>query len=336
MKAIGFTNSLPIDNNASLNEYEIDKATCSSNELLVRVKAISVNPVDYKVRQSAAKDEELNQPKIIGWDAAGVVEHIGTNVQNFSVGDEVYYAGDITKPGCYAEYQCIDSAIVAKKPAKLNWMQSAALPLTALTAWECIFDRMNITENGGKDEKILIIGGAGGVGSIAIQILKELTQFEVIATASREDTIQWCKKMGADRVVNHHKLSEEINNEKDSISYILNFADTSGHWETMTKLIAPQGHIACIVNTTENVNLNALKEKSISFHWELMFTRPMFNTRDKSRQHEILARIAELADDGKIVSTKNREFYGLSAEVFREVHKLQESGKSIGKNVIQF
>ncbi|WP_405198729.1 zinc-binding alcohol dehydrogenase family protein [Christiangramia sp. LLG6405-1] len=335
MKAIGFINSLPIDNNASLNEYEIDKPICGSNELLVRVKAISVNPVDYKVRQSAAKDEELYEPKIIGWDAAGVVEHIGTNVENFNVGDEVYYAGDITKPGCYAEYQCIDSAIVAKKPAKLNWMESAALPLTALTSWECIFDRMNIAEGDGKDEKVLIIGG-GGVGSIAIQILKELTQFEVIATASREDTVEWCKKMGADRVVNHHKLLEELKNEKDSISYILNFADTAGHWETMTKLIAPQGHIACIVDTTENVNLNALKEKSISFHWELMFTRPMFNTTDKSRQHEILVRIAELADSNKIISTKNREFYGLSAEVFREVHKLQESGKSIGKNVIEF
>jgi len=336
MKAIGFTKSLPIDNNASLTEYEIDKPTCGSNELLVRIKAISVNPVDYKVRQSAAKDEELNEPKIIGWDAAGVVEQVGTNVQNFSVGDEVYYAGDITKPGCYAEYQCIDEAIVAKKPVKLNWKESAALPLTALTAWECIFDRMNIAENDGMDEKVLIIGGAGGVGSIAIQILKKLTQFEVIATASREDTVVWCEKMGADRIVNHHKLLEELKNEKDSISYILNFADTSGHWEAMTKLIAPQGHIACIVNTTENVNLNVLKEKSVSFHWELMFTRPMFNTRDKYKQHKILARIAELADSGKIISTKNKEFHGLSAEVFREFHKLQESGKSIGKNVIEF
>ncbi|WP_298526018.1 zinc-binding alcohol dehydrogenase family protein [uncultured Christiangramia sp.] len=330
MKAIGFTRSLPITNNASLNDYEIDIPSCSSNELLVKIKAISVNPVDYKVRQKSAQNEELNEPKIIGWDAAGVVEHIGSNVENFSVGDEVYYAGNIKKPGCYAEYQCIDSAIVTKKPAKLNWMQSAALPLTALTAWECIFDRMNIAENDGIDEKILIIGGAGGVGSIAIQILKKLTQFEVIATASREDTVEWCEKMGADRIVNHHKLLEELKSEKDSISYILNFADTAGHWETMTKLIAPQGHIACIVNTTENVNLNALKEKSVSFHWELMFTRPMFNTRDKYKQHKILARIAELADTGKIISTKNKEFHGLSAEVFREVHKLQESGKSIG------
>ena len=336
MKAIGFTSSLPISNNASLNEYEIDRPSCSSNELLVKIKAISVNPVDYKVRQKSAENEELNEPKIIGWDAAGVVEEVGTNVENFSVGDEVYYAGDITKPGCYAEYQCIDAALVAKKPVKLNWMESAALPLTALTAWECIFDRMNITEGDGMDEKVLIIGGAGGVGSIAIQILKELTQFEVIATASREDTVQWCKKMGADKVVNHHKLLEELKGEKDSISYILNFADTSGHWEAMTKLIAPQGRIACIVNTSENVDLNVLKEKSVSFHWELMFTRPMFNTRDKFRQHEILARIAELADSGKVISTKNREFQGLNAAVFRDVHKLQESGKSIGKNVIEF
>ena len=189
MKAIGFTSSLPISNNASLNEYEIDRPSCSSNELLVKIKAISVNPVDYKVRQKSAENEELNEPKIIGWDAAGVVEEVGTNVGSFSVSDEVYYAGDITKPGCYAEYQCIDAALVAKKPVKLNWMESAALPLTALTAWECIFDRMNITENGGKDEKILIIGGAGGVGGakLALGLARVLSPKELIVVVNTGD-----------------------------------------------------------------------------------------------------------------------------------------------------
>lgn len=336
MKAVGFKKSLEIDKENSFSNFDIEKPQAKGKDLLVEIKAISVNPVDYKVRQSAAKEETLEDPKIIGWDASGIVVETGEDVSMFKKGDEVYYSGDITRPGCYAEYQLIDERIVAHKPSSLDWSESAALPLTSITAWECIFDRMHIKQGDGRGKKILVIGGAGGVGSIAIQILKAMTEFEVIATASREETISWCKKMGADKVVNHHHLLEDLKNDKNKISHILNFADTSGHWEAMTELIAPQGSIACVVNTTENVDLNKLKQKSVSFLWELMFTRPMFETEDMISQHQILKKIAELVEDNRIKTTMNEHFKGLEAETLKKVHKLQESGKSIGKNVIEF
>jgi len=335
MKAVGFKKSLAIEEENSFIDFEIDKPKPEKRDLLVKIKAISVNPVDYKVRQSAAKNSELEMPKIIGWDASGVVEAVGDNVEMFKVGDEVYYSGDLTRPGCYAEFQLVDERIVGNKPKNLNWEEAAALPLTSLTAWESIFDRLRIKENEGEAKNILIIGGAGGVGSIAIQILKQLTNFKVIATASREITRNWCKKMGADRIVDHHHLLESMG-DIENVDYILNFADTSGNWKAMTELIAPQGGICCIVNNTENVDLNLLKEKSISFHWELMFTRSMFKTEDMVAQREILNEIGKLIEEKKIKSTMNKTFEGLSAETLKKVHKLQESGKSVGKNVISF
>ena len=264
-----------------------------------------------------------------------MVEAVGEKVSHFKPGDEVFYAGDITRPGCYASHQIVDERIAGHKPENLNWQEAAALPLTALTAWECIFDRLGIRENSGSNKKILIIGGAGGVGSIAIQLLKKLTKFKVIATASREVTRNWCEKMGADEIVDHHDLLDQMANNKN-VDFILNFADTSGTWDAMTELIAPQGGICCVVNTTEKVDLNALKNKSVSFHWELMFTRSMFETDDMISQHKILTRIKNLVEDKKIFSTMNKQFEGFNAETFKKVHKLQESGKSVGKNVIVF
>ena len=335
MKAVGFKRSLPIDEDQSLINFECETPKPGKRDILVKIQAISVNPVDYKVRQNSAKDNELDEPKIIGWDASGVVEEIGEDVSLFKPGDEVFYAGDITRPGCYAEYQLVDEKIVAKKPDNFNWEEAAALPLTSLTAWESIFDRLGIKEKGGTGKSILIIGGAGGVGSIAIQLLKKLTRLKVIATASRDVTRNWCEKMGADEIVNHHDLLDQMQNYKNP-DYILNFADTSTHWNAMAELIAPQGGICCVVNTSESVDLNALKEKSVSFHWELMFTRSMFKTEDMIAQHKILNRIKALAEENKIISTMNRKFEGLNAETFKKVHKLQESGKSVGKNVISF
>ena len=335
MKAVGFKRSLPIDEEQSLFNFETETPKPDNRDILVKIKAISVNPVDYKVRQNSSKDEVLEEPKIIGWDASGVIEEVGKDVSRFKKGDEVYYSGDITRPGCYSEYQLVDERIVAKKPSNFSWEEAAALPLTSLTAWESIFDRLRIKENSGAGKSILIIGGAGGVGSIAIQLLKRLTKLKVIATASREATRNWCEKMGADEIVNHHDLLDQMQNFS-AVNYILNFADTSTHWDAMVELIAPQGEICCVVNTTDNVNLNALKEKSVSFHWELMFTRSMYNTDDMIAQHKILDRVKSLAEENKIVSTMNRKFEGLSAETLKKVHKLQESGKSIGKNVILF
>lgn len=335
MKAVGFTRSLPIDDKKSLFDFEAEKPVPKNRDLLVRIKAISVNPVDYKVRQSAAKDDELEEPKIIGWDASGIVEDTGEKASLFKKGDEVYYSGDITRPGCYAEFQTVDERIVGHKPSNLNWEEAAALPLTALTAWESIFDRMGIRENSGTDKRILIIGGAGGVGSIAIQLLKVMTRLKVIATASREVTRNWCEKMGADDIVDHNDLPDNLGNYKD-VDYILNFADTSGTWKQMADLIAPQGSICCVVNTTEDVDLNLLKNKSVSFHWELMFTRSMHQTDDMITQHKILEEVKKLVEADRIRSTLNRKFEGLSAETLKKVHRLQESGKSVGKNVILF
>ncbi|MBT8295660.1 MAG: zinc-binding alcohol dehydrogenase family protein [Gramella sp.] len=335
MKAIGFKKSLPITDENSLFEFETQIPEPGANDILVKIKAISVNPVDYKVRQSAAKEESLNEPKIIGWDASGIVEKIGDDVKLFKQGDEVFYSGDLTRPGCYAEYQVVDERIVGGKPSNLSWEAAAALPLTALTAWESIFDRLKIKENEGNYKSILIIGGAGGVGSIAIQILKKLTRLKVIVTASREVTRNWCEKMGADEIVDHHDLIDQMKNQKP-VDYILNFADTEQHWENMVELIAPQGEICCVVNTKNNVDLNALKNKSVSFHWELMFTRSMFNTEDMIAQHEILKRISSLVEENKINSTMNKKFNGLHSDILKKVHQLQESGKSVGKNVILY
>lgn len=334
MKAVGFKKSLPIEEDNSLIDFETDIPELKERDILVRIKAISVNPVDYKVRQSAAKDSELAEPRIIGWDAAGTIERTGDKVSLFQPGDEVYYAGDITRPGCYAEYQAVDERIVAKIP-KLSWEEAAALPLTTLTAWESIFDRLKIKENGGAGKSILIIGGAGGVGSIAIQLLKKLTKLKVIATASRDVTRNWCEKMGADEIVNHHDLIDQMKNYKN-VDYILNFSDTDLHWDNMAHLIAPQGAICCIVKSRDKVDLNALNSKSVSFHWELMFTRSMYKTNDMIAQHKILKRLGVLVDEGKIRSTLHKKYNGLGAETLKEVHQLQESGKSVGKNVILF
>ncbi|WP_373058378.1 zinc-binding alcohol dehydrogenase family protein [Zunongwangia sp. H14] len=337
MKAVGFKKSLSIEEQNSFIEFETEIPSPGEQDLLVKIEAVSVNPVDYKVRKGAAKDKELDSPKIIGWDASGVVEAVGAKVKNFKKGDEVFYAGVINRPGCNAEYQVVDERSVGHKPQNLSWEEAAAMPLTSLTAWECIFERLNIAENSGAGKTVLVIGGAGGVGSIGIQLLKKLTQMKVIATASREETEKWCREKGADVVVNHKNLQKEMEKRGfEEVDYILNFSNTELHWNAMAELIKPQGHICSIVETSEPVDLNKLKNKSVAFHWELMFTRPTLQTQDMQQQHEILERISSLMEEGILESTLNGTFPGLSAATFKEVHKLQESGKSIGKNVIKY
>ncbi|MDT0676971.1 zinc-binding alcohol dehydrogenase family protein [Autumnicola musiva] len=337
MKAVGFKKSLPVEDENSFINFETEKPVPGENDLLVKIEAVSVNPVDFKVRKSAAKDKELESPKIIGWDAAGVVEGIGEKVKNFKKGDEVFYAGVITRPGCNAEYQLIDERSAGHKPQNLSWEEAAAMPLTSLTAWESIFERLQISENSGLGKTILVIGGAGGVGSIGIQLLKKLTQLKVIATASREETEKWSREKGADVVVNHKELLKNMKKAGFAeVDYILNFSNTDIHWDAMAELIKPQGHICSIVETREPVDLNKLKNKSAAFHWELMFTRPTLQTDDMFKQHEILERLSSLLEEGKLESTLNKTFQGLEASTFREVHRLQESGESIGKNVIRY
>jgi NADPH:quinone reductase len=337
MKAIGFKTSLPITEQDSFIAFETEKPTPSSRELLVKIDAVSVNPVDFKIRQSAAKNTVLDTPKIIGWDAVGTVEAVGEAVTLFKVGDNVFYAGDLTKQGSNAEYQVIDERIVGKKPNTLSNEAAAVMPLTGLTAWEILFDRIRISAEKDKSKTILIIGGAGGVGSIAIQLAKKIAGLNVITTASRPETIEWCKQQGADVVVNHKDLVNEIRKAGfQHVDFIVDFVDTNSYWDAMAELIKPQGHIASITGSAEPVELNKLKTKSASFSWELMYTRSMFRTDDMIEQHNILNKLANLLDSGVIKTTLNTTLSGLTAESFKEAHRLSESGKTIGKIAIAF
>lgn len=336
MKAIGFRKSLPISEEESFISFETEKPEAKGRNLLVKVIAISVNPVDYKVRQSSAKNKVLEQTKIIGWDAVGIVEDTGSEVTLFEKGDHVYYAGDITKSGSNAEYQLVDERIVGRKPGNLSWAEAAAMPLTLLTVWELFFDRIRINESD-SGRSLLIIGGAGGVGSIAIQIAKRIAGLTVIATASRTESAEWCKQQGADFVVNHQNLVEEVQQAGfQQVDFIVDFVDVNMYWDAMVTLIKPQGQIGSISDPVESVNLRALKGKSVSFHWELMFTRSMFQTEDMSRQHHILKQAAALFESGTITSTINQCLFGFSTENLKRAHGLLESGKSIGKIVIEY
>ncbi len=337
MKAIGFKTSLPISDPNSFVEFEIEKPSPKGNELLVKIKAIAVNPVDFKIRQNSAKDTILEQPKIIGWDATGVAEAVGKNVTLFKIGDEVYYAGDITKQGCNAEFQVVDERIVGKKPKSLSDEAAAAVPLTALTAWEILFDRIRISAEKDKGKTLLIIGGAGGVGSIAIQLAKKIANLKVIATASRPETIEWCKKMGADVVVNHKNLLEEVRATGfQFVDFIVDFVDTNSYWDVMAELIKPQGHIASITGSATPIALNKLKTKSASFSWEFMYTRSTFQTEDMIEQHHILNKVADLFDEGILLNTLTQTLHGLSAESLKQAHQQLESGTTIGKLAIKF
>ena len=337
MKAIGFKTSLAITEAESFIEFETPIPVPTGRDILVKIEAIAVNPVDYKIRQNSLKDKVQDSPKIIGWDAIGTVESVGSEVGFFKPGDKVFYAGDIMKPGSNQEYQFVDERIVGKAPKKISIAQAAAMPLTSLTAWELLFDRMRLSQERDKGKSILIIAGAGGMGSIAIQMAKKLLGLTVIATASRPDTIEWCKKMGADYVVDHRELLPEM--EKigfPQVDFILDFFNVNQYWDAFVQLIKPQGQIGSISDPAEPVNLRQLKSKSVSFHWELMFTRSMFQTDDMGEQHKILSNVADLLDEGTLESTLQTTLKGCTVENLKEAHRLLESNKTIGKLVIQF
>lgn len=333
MKAVGFDQSLPISDPNSLFEFTADYPSAREFDVIVKVSAVSVNPVDTKVRALA---NNLTEPQIPGYDGVGEVVALGSAVTTLAIGDRVYYAGDFTRPGSNAEYQAVDSRVVAKAPARLTDAEAAALPLTALTGWEALFDRMRVdpTEKG---KTLLMIGGAGGVGSITIQLAKQLTHLTVIATASRPETEAWVKDMGADYVANHRDL---VNSVKalgfENVDYIFNAADTEGHWEAMVELIKPQGMICSIVETHQPIDLSQLQFKSAGFIWELMFTRPMYQTDDIAEQHAILFQLANLVDSGRIRTTLTHSLHGLSAESIKQAHQQSESGTTIGKLAITF
>lgn len=337
MKAIGFKQSLPITEENSFIEFEKEKPSPTGQDLLIKVLANSVNPIDFKIRQTAAKDTILEAAKIIGWDAVGIVEAVGAETSRFKVGDAVYYAGDLTRDGSNAEYQLVDERIVGFKPKKLSIAEAAAIPLTGLTAWESIFDRIKVNPEKDKGKTILILAGAGGVGSIAIQIAKQVAQLTVIATASRPESSAWCKDLGADYVVNHYDLKAELEAIGHSeVDYILDFVHLNNYWETIVEVIKPQGHIVSITGSAEPLNLSLLKTKSVTFSWEFMYTRSMYTTNDMAQQHHILNEIGRLLEEGVLKTTLTTVLKGFTVGNLKKAHLMQENGKTIGKTVLEF
>lgn len=336
MKAVALNAYLPIQDPKSLLDVILDKPIPIGRELLIAVDAVSVNPVDTKIRAPKSKIEA--EFRVLGWDAVGTVIATGPDATLFKTGDTVYYAGSIARPGSNSEFHTVDERIVGRKPQSLNNAQAAALPLTAITAWEGLFDRLQIAQDKQQKPKILlIIGGAGGVGSIAIQLAKTLTNVNVIATASRSESIKWCELLGADLVVDHRaSLVEQIHAHNiQFVDYIFCLNNTDQHWQAIAELIKPQGHICSIVELIGQVDLNLLKNKSVSFTWELMFTRSLFETEDMIEQHHLLNRIADLIDGGAIKTTLNQTLSPINAENLRSAHAQIESGRTVGKIVLE-
>ena len=334
MKAIGFNRPLPVSDENCLLDIELPAPELRERDLLVEVRAVSVNPADVKVR--AAHTPAEGQYRVLGWDAAGVVKAVGSGVQHFQVGDEVYYAGVINRPGSYAELQAVDERIVARKPRTLDFAEAAALPLTALTAWETLFDRLDVNKPvAGGSRALLLVGGAGGVGSITIQLLKTLTDIQIIATASRPASRDWVRALGADFVVNHHEpLPAQIAALGiGAPAFVFSTSHSDTYLPAIAELIAPQGRIA-VIDDPATLDVNPLKSKSLSLHWEFMFTRALWQTADIAAQGQILREVAALVDAGKIRTTLNERLDGIHAANLRHAHALLERGDAIGKVVL--
>lgn len=335
MKAVGLYKYLPIEQADSLLDLEIDKPSPQARELLVQTHAIAVNPVDTKMRAPQDKVEEI--PRMLGWDAAGIVAAVGPQVSLFKAGDEVFYAGSFIQPGCNSEFHIVDERIVGAKPKSLDFAQAAALPLTSIAAWESLFDRLGIDSVGADSGKhLLILGGAGGVGSIATQLAKQVAKLTITSTASRPESRKWCKELGADHVINHYLDIPEQASELgiDGYDFILCFNDTEEHWQSMATIVAPQGKICSIV-TAEGVDLGALKSKSVTFAWEFMFTRSMYETDDMVEQHHLLNRVAELVDAGEVKTTINKTLEPINAKNLKAAHAEIEGRHATGKIVLQ-
>lgn len=334
MKAVGFRSPLPIDDPASLSDIDLPRPEPTSRDILVRVEAVSVNPVDTKVRMRA--QAEPGPWKVLGWDAAGTIEAVGPEATLFAPGDRVFYAGAIGRPGTNAEFHLVDERIVGRKPASLDFAEAAALPLTAITAWEVLFDRLDIRKAvPGAANAVLIIGGSGGVGSIATQLARTLTDVTVITTASRPETAEWSRSLGAHHVIDHSKpLSAEI--ERLGIgqpAFVFSTTNTGQHLAEIATLIAPQGRFA-LIDDPESLEVSLFKPKSVSTHWEFMFTRSMFNTADIAEQGALLNEVSRLVDAGTVKTTLAESFGVISAGNLRRAHALIESGRARGKIVL--
>jgi len=333
MKAIVYTqHGLPIDDPQALVDTELPMPLAGPHDLLVEVRAVSVNPVDTKIRQGAA----VSEPRVLGWDASGIVRAVGSAVTLFAPGDEVFYAGSIVRPGSNSQFQAVDERIVGKKPANLGFAEAAALPLTSITAWELLFDRLRVAEGGGEGKSLLIIGAGGGVGSILTQLARKLTKLTVIGSASRDATREWVTKLGAHHTVDHTRRMQPQLEELgfSNVDIVISLTHTDRHYQDIIDALAPQGQLA-LIDDPATLDAVPLKRKSISLHWELMFTRSMFETADMVRQHELLNRVAAMIEDGTLTTTLGEHFGKIDAANLRRAHSLIESNRAIGKIVLE-
>jgi len=335
VKAVGYQHSLPIQDSSSLMDVEVPRPLPNGRDLLVRVLAISVNPVDAKMRLRSAPQNGLH--RVLGWDASGIVEDAGREATLFNRGDAVFYAGAIDRQGTNAEFHLVDERLVGPKPRSLSHAESAAVPLTAITAWETLFDRLDVRRPvPGAGNAILIIGGAGGVGSMAIQLARQLTDLVVIATASRDETSAWVKGLGANHVVDHRRpLAAQVSAlGTGAPAFVLSTTQTDKHFDEIVELIAPQGRFA-LIDDPDLIDARKLKRKSVSLHWELMFTRSIFKTADMAKQHELLASVSALLDEGRLKTTLAQNFGKINAANLKRAHALLETGTAKGKIVLE-
>ncbi|MBF8162913.1 zinc-binding alcohol dehydrogenase family protein [Ectopseudomonas hydrolytica] len=336
MKAVAYYQSLPAEHPEALQDVQLDAPSPGPHDLLVEVRAISVNPVDTKIRRNVAP--EHGAAKVLGWDAAGVVQAVGSAVSLFQPGDRVFYAGAIDRAGANSELHLVDERIVGRMPASLSFAEAAALPLTAITAWELLFERLQIAEGStDQGQSLLIVGAAGGVGSILTQLARRLTGLTVIGTASRPETQAWVRELGAHHVIDHGKpLSEELARIGiGQVSHVASLTQTDQHYAQLIECLQPQGRLALIDDPLQPLDVMQLKRKSLSLHWELMFTRSLYQTDDMIEQHRLLQRVAELVDSGVLKTTLGEHFGRIDAANLRRAHALLESGKAKGKIVLE-
>ncbi|AMR66071.1 MAG: zinc-binding alcohol dehydrogenase family protein [Pseudomonas sp.] len=335
MKAIAYYQSLPIDHAEALLDVELPAPQPGPRDLLVRVMAISVNPVDTKIRRNVSPG--AGEAKVLGWDVAGEVLEVGAEVRQFRPGDKVFYAGAIDRAGANSELHVVDERIVGRMPGSLDFARAAALPLTAITAWELLFERLGVREGKGDErQSLLVIGAAGGVGSILVQLARQLTGLTVIGTASRAETQQWVRELGAHHVIDHSQplLPQLKALGHDQVSMVASLTHTDQHLDQLIEALAPQGKLA-LIDDPAQLDVVKLKRKSLSLHWEFMYTRSLFQTEDMVEQHRLLNRVSQLIDDGVLKTTVGEHFGRIDAANLRRAHALLESGKARGKIVLE-
>lgn len=331
MKAVGVLENLPTNNEASFVDFELPAPVAKGKDLLVRIDGISLNPVDFKERHDIVG--KLVEPLILGWDACGEVLAVGDDIETYKVGDMVMYAGEINRPGCYAELQLVDERIAGPKPASLTPEEAACVPLTTLAAWEALFDRLEIDRIADENTALLIIGGAGGLGSMAIQFARQFSTCKIIATASRKESKDWCLKMGAHHVIDHSiDLKDQlVDLGHDTVPLILNLSDNIPYWEVMADIVSPEGAICLVASTKAKLDLDLFMGKSVRINYELMFTRSLYSTDKMSVQGDVLRRVAKMIDSGTVAHTRTEDMGKISAANIRKAHARVETGRMIGK-----